>query len=1692
MGKQQETDEFGVPIKRKSAQVDDFGIPIKKKVSGEVSTSESVTSAQDLNAPPEPSGQNGILGNINNLISNPAPEAQVEVEKLRKTGQIPDPRKSDFRFVEVGETPGTTKTQTKSSAKNDVNVKEIYRGKESDKYDFNEINRNAGYNPQLEDEAYGALVNDYLEYLKNTDENKYETTKSAYDELSAQKASGDLSYGQQEKLRDITVAATNLKNDALRHRAILISDSPELKSFQRKAAILDAENAPEEKYQVAKDESGLTPEMEQAYGESYEKFIDPIGVEHKNNKDFPEIAEAEANKNLTQAARTEAAKEGETEFKKSFSSTVGSGLIGILQIPKIVSDLFGATDYTMVDELYDKISGVKSKGEAEMGALDETGLPNAYKLSRIAGQAAGSMAMFMAGGAGSATKIGQIANTAATNFAVTLPDYYSDAIRLGKNEKEASVDANFFALITSALEGALPDIKFLEETPFRTSMMKAYAGGKTAKESFKLAFEALPDALRSRLKETARGITQEVTEEESQTLGEDVGKTISNAVSDEETQYVTFDPKNYVESALGAFMTRGGTSLFQRPGVKPPETEEMMMDAVDNREQIVADMESVGAENTAEVKQTLDSAAENLDALKSHSSWSKLDKEDQAHALALTQQAQALSEETKAVTGLGIEDKAKTEQIKAIEEELNQIFNPDEKIEEAPVEKPVENEPIQPEGAGEKPASVSETAQSGQLHGNVEAEAVQKETKVAEPITETATEAAETVNNKSENQKNRIKDAKVEEKPEGELKKKSLLNRSVEGTATDEIKSAIEKHGLLYEQEKRADAKKSAKAFIEEVGIDNAVEAVRKSQVDDAAAAYVWSEAIDMVGEELSTEEDPDKREQLQKIEADLVEEFDRKARSGGRFTSALADIYQNSDFGYKASSMKSRYKESNKGYLPEDVEKRIQAYADELTDIKKKLTEAEAREAEQKVNETVVNIREEATRKAPKDKEIKIKLADKIRKAKVTRPGMFAAASPASVAWDGAVELVATSVEAGESLAKAIKKGVEYIKDTDWYKSLTEDMRSEAEREFSDSMKSQEAKVEMTKGKLKIPTSIIREKVQSGISDINELAKSVHDEIKEEFPDVTVRQVKDTITQYGRQIGETRGEIQAQLNQMKKIGRLQSQLEDIQNRIPKIKNTREKERLSKLEIYYRDKIKKELRGQEIQADPEFTKTEQAKERVAKKTKELEARIANKDFSKKVTKAVVADTELIRLRAEQQRVRDEYDRELYKSQLKNRKANTIFWDAAIEVANLLRAAMTTLEFSFVFIQGFYMTLSHPILAARSFLKAVQHGWSEQRAQKWGEFIKSQPWYEQMKKSNLALSEYDARLETREEAFLGGWINHIWDYAGISTRLGGEEVWEQWKKMNPFKAIERAGVGYLNTMRVLRYLDGMYVLEKDGKTFENNKEDFKNMADVINTLTGRGSLGPIEQSHKMKKLAPLAFFSPRNWSSIIKTASPYAFFHFGKMGYKGTGQVNFKPSAAQKMALADFMKATTVTLATVLAFALKFNNDDDDETEVSLDPTDTDYLTIRIGETRIDPFAGRRQMWVLQARLMLGSMRRANDKKAVPLGSDKAHPNFGMLTLEMVENKLSPAAGLGVNYIFQTTRDKKGKLRDSFGKEYDFQSELAERVYPMYAGTIKELYQEQPETVATFMASLAFFGVGVNTYENKKKKGPVKD
>lgn len=133
----------------------------------------------------------------------------------------------------------------------------------------------------------------------------------------------------------------------------------------------------------------------------------------------------------------------------------------------------------------------------------------------------------------------------------------------------------------------------------------------------------------------------------------------------------------------------------------------------------------------------------------------------------------------------------------------------------------------------------------------------------------------------------------------------------------------------------------------------------------------------------------------------------------------------------------------SGKDFTPEQ-EKKAKMSADEVQRWEEK---------EKSLNDKIEKLISE-NKDLKSDKNIKESakdLAAKIRKGKLSRPDSFSAATPASLVWDAAVEIVASTVEAGGTIAQAISDGLSSVKGSDWYKGLTDEQKNNAESQFEE-----------------------------------------------------------------------------------------------------------------------------------------------------------------------------------------------------------------------------------------------------------------------------------------------------------------------------------------------------------------------------------------------------------------------------------------------------------------------------------------------------------------------------------------------------------------------------------------------------------------------------------------------------------------
>lgn len=461
-------------------------------------------------------------------------------------------------------------------------------------------------------------------------------------------------------------------------------------------------------------------------------------------------------------------------------------------------------------------------------------------------------------------------------------------------------------------------------------------------------------------------------------------------------------------------------------------------------------------------------------------------------------------------------------------------------------------------------------------------------------------------------------------------------------------------------------------------------------------------------------------------------------------------------------------------------------------------------------------------------------------------------------------------------------------------------------------------------------------------------------------------------------------------------------------------------------------------------------------------------RLRDQNFEKKTRKIGIEDSEVIKLRAEKQRIKDEFDKEQYKAELKNRTPAEKFRDILKEAWGITRSLRATGELSFVGIQGLAYTVSHPKLALKAAQNAAKFMAKESNATEWLNQVKSQDWYDVAKKTKLAITEPSAKDSAREESFVGNWTNLLWDkIIGAPTLAMSKSAQEAWRKKNPFKALERGAVGYLDTIRIERFLDGMELLKAQGKNPQDNAKDYKDVADLINTLTGRASLGKLEP---VASTLSNVFFSPRMWAAQVKTSSPYALYYFAKLS-----------PTARKMALRDYGTFVGATAGMVAMVAAALANDDDPDTGVEFDPRSSDFGKIKLGKIRIDPWGGHIQDVVLTSKFIMNEKK---DKKGkiVEFGSTPFSGDRFDLVVDRTANKLSPTAAIAYRYM--TQKEKGGKPVDKFGKPYSLGGDVAGNLYPIYWDTIAELAKDKESSAALdgFLTTYALFGGGVNVYD----------
>jgi len=189
-----------------------------------------------------------------------------------------------------------------------------------------------------------------------------------------------------------------------------------------------------------------------------------------------------------------------------------------------------------------------------------------------------------------------------------------------------------------------------------------------------------------------------------------------------------------------------------------------------------------------------------------------------------------------------------------------------------------------------------------------------------------------------------------------------------------------------------------------------------------------------------------------------------------------------------------------------------------------------------------------------------------------------------------------------------------------------------------------------------------------------------------------------------------------------------------------------------------------------------------------------------------------------------------------------------------------------------------------------------------------------------------------------------------------------------------KAFTRFNTTLGNELRFGTFKKAAIAAEMLGYDIETNKKEFKDIAGTVNSFSGRAKMKGLTDND----IARVALFSPKNWASMIKTATPIGLFSFARM--KGDKTLPLEGgivlnSPARREAARTLLAMTTAGVSMTLLAAMKYNDDEDDDTWVNLiDPTRSDFMKVstKLKDGSIvtsDFFGGRLGMIIAQARFI---------------------------------------------------------------------------------------------------------------------------
>lgn len=569
--------------------------------------------------------------------------------------------------------------------------------------------------------------------------------------------------------------------------------------------------------------------------------------------------------------------------------------------------------------------------------------------------------------------------------------------------------------------------------------------------------------------------------------------------------------------------------------------------------------------------------------------------------------------------------------------------------------------------------------------------------------------------------------------------------------------------------------------------------------------------------------------------------------------------------------------------------------------------------------------------------------------------------------------------------------------------------------------------------------------------------------------------------------IAELRAKRDADQKEGKRVSALDKQIAELQARLQPGGNIAPK---ASRTVYTTPMIEERIaRRRELQAtlearrDAEMPELKEARSRktyeanLNRRIAALQRTLAEGDFAPKPKKEprVLSPNEQ-KLKLELEQLKGEVWQKMAEYHIAHLKGLAWTGDKIRELSHLSRAIWTSFDFSALGRQGGLVAISHPKFAKNALwgtIKSIAETYDSDAAKallkmekptladikkflstidtelaefNFHEQLKSGPDGEFRVRSGLSLTSSQEAARNQEELMQGRWAKYV---PGVSLS------------------------GHLYSMILNKLRADLFdsLVANLARNSEVTVEEGKVIADFVNVTTGRGGWKKL-QSHTAT--LNMVFFASR-WaiSRFQYLAMPLY------LPFKGGVKANWRVKAEIYKEMSRTMGALGSVLGAVaLIAALGYDDDDTNKPTIELDPRSSDFLKIRIGETRYDFTAGLSQAAVFIARNLAQSSKSSITGKVKKFGEGYPAESTYTQILKFGRGKLAPVPG-NVATILDNWEDPVGNKQTPLGMATGLFMPLTFR--DMWTGM-----QSQGIPKELFDRFIGMSGAGVNTYGPRTK------